>query len=157
MVALESSARWLHFLHLLGGVACVAVCTHLLVRLIKSVRRGRHVDVRIRLHALLLLLAYGSTYGLGTLFYPTFRVRVRAEYLDRAYPWATGLFEIKEHAASIALLPVVAIFVLSRVLDPKSDDDRRYVLLFGGLISVVLCVVIYNACVGWYLGTLRTV
>lgn len=157
MVALEAWARWLHFFHLLGGIASVGVCVHLMVRLIQSRRRGKPIDLRVRLHALLLLIAYGSTYGLGTLFYPTFRVRVRAEYLDRAFPWATGLFEIKEHAASIALLPVVAIFVLSRVLDSKRDFDRRYVLLFGGLLSVVLTVVIYNAFVGWYLGTLRAV
>ncbi len=102
----------------------------------------------------MLGLAYLATFTLGTLIYPTFRVRVRAELLDKTYPWATGLFEIKEHAASIVLIPVLAIFLLSRTLDLKQKPEA---LLVGGLASVVLLVLFYNACVGWYLGTIRSV
>jgi hypothetical protein len=152
MVAFESVARVLHFLHLVAGVVTLASATHLLVRTRKNKR-----DPRIRLHTLTLLLAYVSTYVLGALIYPTFRVRVRAEILDPSYPWATGLFEIKEHAASLLLLPVVAIFVLARVVDAGAEADRRYLSLLRGLAGVVLCAVVYNACVGWYLGTIRSV
>jgi len=152
MVALESFAKVLHFLHLVAGVTSLAACTHLLVRLL----RRRH-DARVRTHAAVLGVAYLSTYAFGALMYPTFRVRVRAELLDRVYPWATGLFEIKEHAASLVLVPVAGVFLLSRALDPKSDADRHHYVLLGGLATVVFLVLVFNACVGWYLGTLRSV
>lgn len=149
MLAFETIVRPLHFLHLVAGLSSVASCVHLLTRLL-----SRRHDPRIRTHALVLGVAYLSTYLLGALIYPTFRVRVRAELLDRHYPWATGLFEIKEHAASIVLIPVLAIFLLSRTLDLKQKPEA---LLVGGLASVVLLVLFYNACVGWYLGTIRSV
>lgn len=157
MLAFESSARLLHFLHLLAAIVSLGSCTHFFVRLHQNVRRGRFLDRRSRLHALILAVAYGATWGLGALVYPTFRVRVRADFLDRTYPWATGLFEIKEHAASIVLIPVLALFVLTRVLDAEDEADRRYAPLLGVLAGLVLCVLTFNACVGWYLGTLRSV
>lgn len=149
MVAFESLVRPLHFLHFVAGITSLASCVHLLVRLL----RRRH-DPRVRTHATVLGLAYLATFTLGTLIYPTFRVRVRADLLDKTYPWATGLFEIKEHAASIVLIPVLAIFLLSRTLDLKQKPEA---LLVGGLASVVLLVLVYNSCVGWYLGTIRSV
>ena len=44
---------------------------------------------------------------LGVLLYAPFVARVRFEFLDARAPWATGLFEVKEHAVAIglALLP----------------------------------------------------
>lgn len=152
MLFLETVAKPLHFLHLVAAVTSLASCVHLLVRL-----WGKGRDKRIRTHALVLGIAYLSTYALGALIYPTFRVRVRAALLDPVYPWATGLFEIKEHAATLMLAPVLAIFLLARGLDATAALDRRHSLLVGGLTSIVLTVLIYNACVGWYLGTLRSI
>ncbi|MBI3203702.1 MAG: hypothetical protein HYZ29_19340 [Myxococcales bacterium] len=152
MLAFESIVRPLHFLHLIAGLSSVASCVHLLTRL-----SSRRHDPRIRTHALVLGVAYLSTYLLGAVIYPTFRVRVRADLLDRHYPWATGLFEIKEHAASIVLVPVLAIVILSRVLDPRQEHDRRHMLLLRGLTGLVLVVLLYNASAGWYLGTIRSV
>ena len=114
MVAFEFIVRPLHFLHLLAGLSSVASCVHLLMRLLTK----RH-DPRLRTHATVLGATYAAAYFLGALIYPTFRVRVRAALLDSHYPWATGLFEIKEHAASLVFIPVLAIVVLSRLLDPK--------------------------------------
>jgi len=157
MLAFEPFARLLHFLHWLGGIATVGTCTHLLVRLAYRSRHGKPSTARVRLHSLILLIAYLSTWILGTLIYPTFRIRVRADLLDKTYPWATGLFEIKEHAATLILIPVIAIYAMGRKLDFGNAQDRRYSSLFVGLVIVVLTVTIYNACVGWYLGTLRSV
>lgn len=44
---------------------------------------------------------------LGALLYAPFVAQVRFQFLDTHVPWATGLFEMKEHAAAIglALLP----------------------------------------------------
>jgi hypothetical protein len=54
-----------------------------------------------------IVFLYCLTTLLGAIIYLRFRVFVRAEYLDAHEPWATGLFELKEHAAAIglALLP----------------------------------------------------
>jgi len=157
MLAFEPYARLLHFLHWLAGIATVGTCTHLLLRLTYRARHGKLRTARVRLHALILAIAYGCTWILGTLVYPTFRVRVRADLLDKTYPWATGLFEIKEHAATLLVFPVIAIYAMGRKLDFEDENDRRYSVLLVGLVWVVLCVTIYNACVGWYLGTLRSV
>lgn len=150
MVFLEPYAVFLHFLHFIAGIVSVAACVHILVRQVRLKR-----DKRVRLHARTLLVAYLTTFALGSLLYPTFRVRVRAEFLDRVYPWATGLFEMKEHAATLALIPVVGIFVLSRSLENDADREARYAPLFRGLVSLVLGVLLFNASVGWYLGSLR--
>lgn len=153
MIVFESFVKVLHFLHWVAAMTCIAACVHLIVRLTKS-----RVDKRIYLHARTLLVAYLAVYTLGSLVYPTFRVRVRAEFLDRVYPWATGLFEIKEHAATLALLPVVGIFLLSRPLISRSERQAPlHAPLLLGLSVLVMGVLMFNACVGWYLGTLRSV
>ncbi|MEZ4221050.1 MAG: hypothetical protein R3B13_08975 [Polyangiaceae bacterium] len=152
MVAFESIARLLQFLHWIAAIAATAACVHLIVRLWRA--RG---DRRAYVHARTLLVAYALLYGLGSLVYPTFRVRVRAEFLDRVYPWATGLFEIKEQAATLALVPVVGIFLLLRrpgEAEPSRKASAKYSALALGLSSFVLLVLVFNACVGWYLGTL---
>ncbi len=151
MLAFESAAKALQFLHNLAGIVCVAVCVHLLVRLWRSRK-----DQRIGTHARNLAIAYVVTFALGALIYPTFRVRTRAEFLDATLPWATALFEIKEHSATLALLPAIAIFFLSRELGKQARPSRAVLVLCSGLVGVVLCVLLFNACVGWYLGTLRS-
>ena len=152
MVVFESIVKPLHFLHLLAGLSSVASCVHLLLRLFSK----RH-DPRLRTHATVLGATYAATYLLGAMIYPTCRVRVRAALLDTHYPWATGLFEIKEHAASLVFVPVLAIVVLSRILDPNQALDRRHLLLTRALTALVLVVLVFNASAGWYLGTIRSV
>jgi len=51
---------------------------------------------------------------LGAINYFRFRVFVRAEYLDAHAPWATGLFEMKEHATSIGLAVLPAYWMVWR-------------------------------------------
>jgi hypothetical protein len=57
-----------------------------------------------------VIVLYVATAVLGIILYPGFRVDVRAAYLDAQRPWATGIFEVKEHAVAIglALLPAYA-------------------------------------------------
>ena len=154
MIVFESFAKILQFLHWLAAIASTAACVHLIVRLARS-----RQDKRAYVHARTLLVAYLSLYGLGCLVYPTFRVRVRAEFLDSAYPWATGLFEIKEQAATLALLPVIGVFLLLRTQAKAAATDRReagkYTPFVLSLSSLVMFVLVFNACVGWYLGTLK--
>lgn len=155
MVAFESVSTPLRFLHLLAAIATAGSAVHLLVRFILALR-GRHGLFRIkRMHTRILLVSYGLTFLLGCVIYPTFRVRVRHDFLDAQVPLATALFEIKEHLAVLALLPVITLYWLSQSLDFRDPDDRRYLGLFSGLLFFVLAVIFFNSCVGWWIGTLR--
>jgi hypothetical protein len=75
---------------------------------------------------------------LGALAYPSYRYYVRGLYLDRYAVWASNLFDIKENFAAVGLPLVIAAFLLSRVLTPKSERG----LLVGYLVMVLLQAVI---------------
>jgi hypothetical protein len=70
-----------------------------------------------------VIVLYLVTMALGMLLYPAFRIDVRAAFLDAHQPWATGLFEVKEHAAAVglALLPAYA----AAWMTPASATSRR--------------------------------
>src|SRR4030095_15089542 len=50
-----------------------------------------------------VIVLFVSTLLLGSIDYAPFRFVTRHQYLDANVPWATGLFEIKEHRADIGL------------------------------------------------------
>ncbi|MCL4218319.1 MAG: hypothetical protein KJ052_15130 [Candidatus Hydrogenedentes bacterium] len=155
-IIFESMAKGMLFLHLVAAVCCIAVAVHLLLRAWRGVQASRTFTASMRLHAKMLLIAYSAAFLLGGAIYPTYRVRVRGEYFDPQLPWATGLFEIKEHLASMAFLPVVALYVLSRRLEFHIEADRRYSPFFFGLAGFILFVFIYNGVAGWYLSSLKS-
>jgi len=156
MIIFESISKPLLFLHLVTAVIAMASAIHLCVRFTMALR-GRKGLFRIKkMHAQILAISYSISFILGAIIYPTFRVRVRYEYFDKELPWATMLFEIKEHYAAIALLPVLALYVISSRLDFTRHEDRHYVPLCFCLLVVILIALFYNAVAGWYLGTLRS-
>jgi hypothetical protein len=157
MLPFESIAKVLLLVHLVSAFSAGAVSFHALARLTAALRgKARHYPA-VRLHARLLAMLYGLTYVLGAAIYPTFRIRVRMEYFDKQLPWATALFEIKEYAATAALLAAVGAALLAYTLDFRNPADRPYLPLFAGLIGFVLAVLLFNAGVGWYLTGLRSV
>jgi hypothetical protein len=157
MLPFESTSKLLLLLHLVTAFSAGAVCIHALVRLRAASRGQARRYPAVQLHVRLLAVLYGLTYALGAAIYPTFRIRVRMEYFDRQLPWATALFEIKEYAATAALLAAIGIALLDGVLDFRDPSDRPYLPLFAGLMSFVLTVLLFNAGVGWYLASLRSV
>jgi hypothetical protein len=157
MLPFESVSKFLLFIHLVSAFCAVAVAIHLLSRLIQGLRGRIGLFRQMRLHARLLALLYAATFLLGAMVYPTFRVRVRPEYFDRALPWATAMFELKEHGATAALLPATAVWLLARSLDFRDSADRGLAGLIGGLVAFVLAVLLFNAGVGWYLCSLRSI
>lgn len=156
MIFLESLSKPLLFLHLLGAFIATAVSWHLLVRFVIKVRGRRGVLRLVRLHSLLLIISYSVTMILGSLIYPTFRVRIRHDFLDAQVPLATALFEIKEHLAALAWPLVVVLLVLSRGLQYREQADRRYIPLFLALLVLVTGVLMFNACSGWWISSLRS-
>lgn len=117
---LQSWARVLVLLHAAAAIVLVGSTTHHLVIAVGYLRRRSRPRLG-RIYAATSATAYGVTFLLGALAYPTFRYHVRGLYLDRHAPWASNLFDLKEDLASLGLPLVLATFILSRLLNPKLD------------------------------------
>lgn len=152
---LEPISKALLFLHLIAAVVALASSVHLLARFWRALR-GAYFS-QARLHAWILAVSYLTAFILGGSIYPTFRIRVRHDYLDAALPWATGLFEIKELGASIALIPAIGVWLLARSVDFENEQHRPYVVVCMVFAACVFGVLAYNAWTGWYLVTLRSI
>lgn len=78
----ESAARWMLVLHTALGVACVGAATHLVIWLRGYLqgRYGRHRSVRR--FAVISLVLHALAFVAGNVMYPTYRVEVRAAYLE---------------------------------------------------------------------------
>lgn len=81
MVFLESLARPLLLLHAVLGAATVATATHLVVWVWKTLR-GRSRIAGLRWFAVVGGAIFVGQFIVGNALYPTYKVRVRAEYLD---------------------------------------------------------------------------
>ncbi len=83
-VLTESAARWVLLLHTAVGVAAVGAATHLVIWLRRYVngQQGRRRSV-IRFAWIVLLLQIGAFIA-GNVMYPTYKVEVRAAYLENA-------------------------------------------------------------------------
>ena len=96
--------------------------------------------VRAERYSRAVAVLFVSTLVLGAVLYAPFRVLVRAAYLDANVPWATGLFEIKEHAAAIGLAVLPAY--LAAWKEPQTLRTRR------ALTTMLTLIVWFNYLVG---------
>lgn len=80
----ESAARWLLVLHTGLGVAAVGAATHLVVWM-RRLGQGERGRIRtVRKFAWLTLGLQVAAFVAGNLMYPTYKVQVRAAYLENA-------------------------------------------------------------------------
>lgn len=108
-----------------------------------------------RLYASVTSALYLVGFGLGLAIYPTFRVDVRAAFLDAQVPLATGFFEVKEHWLGLGLLAVAAYFGLSRRLDVRAGGPQ--VWAFSILAITLAGLVWFASLTGFALTALRPV
>jgi hypothetical protein len=135
---MEGSARIVVVFHALGAMAlCGAATHHAIVAL--GYLRGVYKVRLARVYASTVAAIWLATFGVGLLAYPTFRIVVRAAYLDRFEPWASSLFDIKEYFAALGLPLALGVFALSRVIEPKSDrgQTRVYVAMTVLVAAIV--------------------
>jgi hypothetical protein len=121
---------------------------------------------------------------IGNLHYPTNKVRVRAEYLDKpsaiadelrlreAQRQALGtaseaprrsvglssvarLFDVKEHWVALGCAASLVLLALSRLAHPK--DHPRVLILYLGLVVTVAASAWFGALVGLYTASFRSV
>lgn len=123
-IFLGGAARFLLVLHALTAIVLIGSTTHHAI-IAWGYLRGTY-KVRLgRIYGATIGATYAITIGFGLLVYPTFRYHTRALYLDRYDKWASNLFDMKENFAALGLGPVIALFILSRVMNPKEDAQLR--------------------------------
>jgi hypothetical protein len=175
-VLFEGAARPLVIAHALLGGTLVGATTHHLIWIVRSRGARRRGEPRF---ALLASGFFLLTFLFGSAVYPTYRIRVRAEYFDSevardearaqrdAHRKAPGpalapvsleraakIFDIKEHLAALGLIASAGLFWLSRRTGPGDPDERR---LYLGLGTFVCAVSWTNLVIGLYTASLRAV
>jgi hypothetical protein len=145
----ESLIRPLLVVHLIAAATLVGATTHQLVWC-RHYLRGRFGRVKAeKRFATISAVCFVITFVLGNLLYPTYKVRVRAEYFDspaavaaegrlraeqhhevagapEVGPQATSLstvshvFDIKEHLVALGLAASLALWLLSRRAHPET-------------------------------------
>jgi hypothetical protein len=112
-VVFAQAARPLLVVHALVAMALLGVTTHLVV--VKGLRwRGRPREKLEQTYSRLIAPLYGATFFFGLLLYPNFRVAVRGGYLDANQPWASNLFDFKEHLAALGIPLAVGLYYLAK-------------------------------------------
>lgn len=142
-------------LHTLVAILLLGSMTHN-VLLVVPYLWGTFKKVKLeKLYVKVGFVSYLMTFGFGALVYPNYRYHVRERYFDSQLPWASNLFDIKEHWAAIGLALFVAFLLISRVIDPKQD---RQMLGFYVFLSVSLALIIwFNLISGLLLVSYRSV
>ena len=145
---LASSARLVVVLHAAAAIVLIGSTTHHTLIAIATLR-DRPRPQLMRIYAAVAAIAYGITFILGALAYPTYRYHVRGLYLDRHAPWASNLFDIKENFASIGLPLVIGALVLSRIMDPVEDRPMR--LGYAVMVLGTAIIVWFNVFAGLFI------
>ncbi|HXN55190.1 MAG TPA: hypothetical protein VN874_02895 [Myxococcales bacterium] len=122
-VLFEPFARPLLLAHAVVGFAALGSATHLAAYALLAARRGRGV-AQLRRFSLLSPVALAAQALLGLALYPTYRVRVRLEDLERTAPAVVQLFDFKEHLAALAVALILAAAASARALCRPDGGPR---------------------------------
>ncbi len=137
--------------HALAAGVLAGALTHLSLST-RQARRGKANPRLLRLYPRVALGAWAVVTALGALLYPSYRIRVRAEYFDAALPWASALFDLKENLAALVLPLLVGAWILGR--DPDHAARSRG---FAGCVYGAAATVWFNVISGLLLTSLRSV
>ncbi len=80
----ESAARWVLLLHTALGVAAVGAVTHLVIWMRRYLKGDFARHRAVRRFAWIALVLHACAFLAGNVMYPTYKVRVRAAYLENA-------------------------------------------------------------------------
>ncbi len=150
----QSWAPALVVLHALAAIVLIGSSTHHALIAIGYLR-GSYKARLGRLYAVVVMVSYLVTFALGAAAYPTFRYHTRALYLDRYAPWASNLFDMKEHFASLGLPLVIGAWLLSRTMEPR--EDRALLPGYAVMVIGVGLIVWFNVISGFVVTLARGV
>lgn len=152
MVFLEDYYEILILAHLFVTFLLVGSLTHNLF-VVAGYLRGKFGRKKMELRYLKYSFwSYLIIYIFGALAYPAFRVYVRGVF-DPELPWATGLFEVKEHWGVLALAMITVLYLLRRTFEP--DQEKEKLWLYAGLCFIINIIVWYKVVVGALLSLLK--
>ncbi len=154
-VAFERSARLLVLLHAGLAMALAGASTHLALASLRLVRRGAALARLVRVHGQTTALLYVAVFCVGLLAYPAYRYHVRGLYLDRYAPWASNLFDMKENLAALALPLAIALFAVTRRLDPRAEPGTPAVV--AALAVLVWAAAMFAIASGLWVALVRGV
>lgn len=154
MVFLENFYEWLLVLHLLATFVLVGSLTHNLLCVVKFIR-GEFGRAKLEWrYVRVSLWSYVIVYILGTVIYPAFGAYIRGTYFDSLLPWATGLFEIKEHWGAVGLALMFVYYFLRKNFTPRQEREKL-LYLYAPLCVILNVIIWYEVVVGCYLTVLR--
>ena len=99
------------------------------------------------------LWSYIIVYITGALIYPAYKIYIRNIYFDPEIPWATGLFEVKEHWGALALAFFFVYYFLRKSFKP--DEEKEKLFLYVPLCFLINIIVWYKIVIGCYLSLLK--
>jgi hypothetical protein len=153
MVFLEKFYEILLLLHLFVTFVLVGAMTHNLLIVIDYLRGKFNRHKRELLYVKVSLYSYVIVYVLGALVYPAFRVYIRGETFDPLIPWATGLFEVKEHWGALGLAFFFVYYLMRKNFTPQTEKAKLF--LYVPLCFLLNIIVWYKTIVGCYLSILK--
>ncbi len=184
MLFAESLARPLLVCHAVAAAVLVGASTHHLLWC-RHYLRGRYGQMKAeKRFATIVTLAYVVTFLLGNVLYPTYKVRVRAEYFDNPPAIAaelklrneqhpvigvtpapatavadltriSRLFDVKENWAALGCAASIILWILSRRAHPR--DQPRVLTLYLGLAAFACGAAWLGALVGLVTASYRSI
>ena len=149
-VLTEAAARWVLVLHTALGVAAVGAATHLVIWL-RRYLRGQHGRRRavIRFAWIVLLLQLGAFIA-GNVMYPTYKVEVRAAYLENAAAITADRANrereldrvVAREGAEPTAAPATAEIVKRAAAAARWFDIKEHWISLGILVSIALLVLL---------------
>lgn len=180
MIVLEPWVRALSIAHAVLGATLVGGATHQLLWC-RGYRQGRYQRLQTeRRMAIVNAALFALTLLVGALLYPTYKVRVRVEYLDSTsavaaetelrrthatspgpvagkggLSWVGRLFDVKEHWGALGLAAALALAVLARFAHPREQPET--LILYLGLSALVCATTWATALIGLLTASYRSV
>lgn len=139
-MAPDFGTKLLLVLHATSAIVLVGSATHNGVLAVRHLA-GNPVRKQLqRLYVRIVGWAYLVTFVLGLATYPSFRLDVRAAWLDEHVPMAAQIFEIKEHWLALGLVILAGYWPMSRTIDVarRTTDARLYHFCGIALAVIVL-------------------
>lgn len=153
MVFLEDFYEILLIAHLFATFVLVGSMTHNLL-IVFNYLRGKFSRQKLEwLYVKVSLWAYIVVYVIGALIYPAFRVYIRGSYFDPQIPWATGLFEVKEHWAAVGLALFFVYYFLRKNFQPENEKEKLF--FYVPLCFLLNLILWYKVIVSCYLSLLK--
>jgi hypothetical protein len=153
MVFLEKFYGILLLAHLFATFVLVGSMTHNLLCVVSYIH-GKFGRQKLEwLYVKVSLWAYVIVYVIGALIYPAYRIYIRHEYFDPQLPWATGLFEVKEHWGAVGLGLFFVYYFLRRSFQPAEEKEKLF--LYVPLCFILNVILWYKVIIGCYLTLLK--